>query len=393
MSEQQGRDTPSSFASEPSPVTEAAGRRAASASRWSLRGRGHRALGLVLILLAACMLFAWWLVHRWNHVFVDDARIAAHVVTVSSEVSGRVVQLPVVTGDHVSKGQLLAAIDREDTTLEIRSLDAELAGLEARRRQLRAEQEMLRTQIASKVAAGLAQIASAEAAHEASKATLKRAGGSHERIRRLAQHKAMSQQEFENARAELEVARQQERVAASEIERARANLVVTRSEEAQMTVLEHRIEILEAQKAALRAQKQQKQADLGRREIRAEFDGIVATVFLEAGEYVSAGSRLLLYHDPARVWIDANVKETHFGRLRLGATASVKVDAYPGMKFSATVERLGGAATSLFALLPSPNPSGNFTKITQRLPIRLSVEQHEGLLRPGMMVELSIDVD
>lgn len=392
MSDQHGRNPPQPRVNEPTSVPEMAGRQAA-VSRWSLRGRRVRALSLVLIMLLACLLFAWWLVHRWNHVFVDDARVAANVVTVSSEVSGRVLEVAVVSGDRVSQGQLLVSIDREDTTLEILSLDAELAGVEARQRQLRAEQEMLRKQIASRVAAGEAQIASAEAAHEASRATLKRAEGSHERVRRLAQHKAMSQQEFENARAELEVARQQALLTAAEIERARANLVVIRSEEAQLTVLEHRIEILEAEKAALQAQKRRKQADLGRREIRAEFDGIVATTFVEAGEYVSSGSRLLLYHDPSRVWIDANVKETHFARLNLGATAQVRVDAYPGMDFSARIERLGGAATSLFALLPSPNPSGNFTKITQRLPIRLSVEQRDDLLRPGMMVEVRINVD
>lgn len=377
----------------PAPADEQPGAVQTAGRTWSLRGRRRRALTLVLILLATCVVFAWWLIHRSGRVFADDARIAAHVVTVSSEVSGRVIQLPIVAGEHVSRGQLLAAIDREDTRLDILSLDAQLAGLDAQRRQLQAEQAMLRTQIASKVAAGLAQIASAEAAHASAKATLERARGSFERIKPLARHKAMSQQEFDNARAELEVARQQERVTASEIEKMRADLVVTRSEEAQVTVLERRIDIVDAQKTALEAQRQQKDTDLGRREVRAEFDGIVDAVFVDAGEYVAPGSRLLLYHDPARIWIDANIKETHFARLRLGAPANVKVDAYPGMSFSASVERLGGAATSLFALLPSPNPSGNFTKITQRLPIRLAIEQSEDRLRPGMMVELSIDVD
>lgn len=358
-----------------------------------LRGQRRRALTLVLILLAAGLVFAWWLSQRWNQIYIDDARIAASLVTVSSEVSGRIVALPIMAGDPVSQGQLLATIDREDSELDVLSLDAQLDGLDAQRQQLRAEQAMLGAQIASRMAAAQAQIASAEAAHAASKATLERARNSFERIRHLAKHKAMSQQEFENARAELEVARQQERLTASEIAKERAGLVVIRSEEAQITVLERRIDILEAQKAALQAQRRQKQADLGRREIRAEFDGILDAVFREPGEYVAPGTRLLLYHDPNAIWIDANIKETHFARLRPGAAARVKVDAYPGMSFDARVERLGGAATSLFALLPSPNPSGNFTKVTQRLPIRLAIEQRDNLLRPGMMVELRIDVD
>src|SRR5690606_7083911 len=95
---------------------------------------------------------------------------------------------------------------------------------------------------------------------------------------------------------------------------------------------------------------------------------------------------------PDTIWVDANVKETDFGQVKVGAPVSISVDAYPDIEFTGEVVRLGHAATSQFALLPSPNPSGNFTKITQRLPIRVAIEQREDLLRPGMMVELSIDV-
>jgi membrane fusion protein, multidrug efflux system len=99
-----------------------------------------------------------------------------------------------------------------------------------------------------------------------------------------------------------------------------------------------------------------------------------------------------MYHDPARVWVDANVKETEFSRLKDGAPATIIVDAYPDRQFHGLIARLGQAATSEFALLPSPNPSGNFTKVTQRLPVRITLEQDDQLLRPGMMVEVAIDV-
>jgi membrane fusion protein (multidrug efflux system) len=115
-------------------------------------------------------------------------------------------------------------------------------------------------------------------------------------------------------------------------------------------------------------------------------------VFVDTGEYVSPGTRLLIYHDPSRIWVDANVKETDFRRLRPGAPAKIKVDAYPGLVVEGRILRLGHAATSQFALLPSPNPSGNFTKVTQRLPVRIAIEQKDGMLRPGMMVDVGIDV-
>jgi membrane fusion protein (multidrug efflux system) len=93
------------------------------------------------------------------------------------------------------------------------------------------------------------------------------------------------------------------------------------------------------------------------------------------------------------VWVEANVKETAIGLLKPGMKAQVRIDAYPGRVFTGEIYRIGQAATSKFALLPDPNPSGNFTKITQRLPIRVAVRQIDGLLKPGMMVEVEAVAD
>ena len=130
--------------------------------------------------------------------------------------------------------------------------------------------------------------------------------------------------------------------------------------------------------------------DLEDRTIKSPIAGVVDRTFVETGEYVTPGQRLMLVHDPKRIWIEANIKETHVRRLKVGQEVTVEVDAYPDESFTGRVERIGNTATSAFALLPSPNPSGNFTKITQRLPVRIAIEQREGRLRPGMMVEVNI---
>lgn len=357
------------------------------------RGGGSLRLVLGLAAIVAAGFAAWpWLAARWTHVAIDDARIAANLVTVSSEVSGRVISVPVIVGDRVAKGQLLATIDGEQTSLELKALDAQIAGVDSQQDQLRAEQEMVRTQVEAKLAAGRTQVAAAEAAHRASEATLANARSRFERISRLAESNVTSEQAREEAQAALTTAEEQERVAAAGIETAKANIEVAQSEAAQIGVIERQIATLEAQKGSLAAQRDQKRVDLARREIRAGFDGVVDGTFVDAGEYVAPGTRLLIYHDPDVIWIDANVKETDFARVKLGAPAAVTVDAYPAIAFRGEVARLGEAATSQFALLPSPNPSGNFTKITQRLPIRISLDQKDGLLRPGMMAEVSIDV-
>jgi len=348
---------------------------------------------LAIAVLVAAGVLGWpWLAERWSHVAINDSRIAANLIAVSSEVSGRVISVPVIAGDRVQKGQLLAGIDRQQTLLELQALDAKITGVEAQQSQLRTQQEMIRTQVTAKLAAGRTEIAAAEANHRASEAVLRNARSRFERVSSLAQSNVMSVQVLEEAQAALATAEQQEQATAAGIETATGNLAVIQSEEAQIAVLDRQIATLDAQKSAIAAESEQKHIDLARREVRAEFDGVVDSTFVDAGEYVSPGTRLLIYHDPDIIWIDANVKETDFGRVKIGAPAIIAVDAYPDIELRGAVVRRGEAATSQFALLPSPNPSGNFTKITQRLPVRISIEQRDGLLRPGMMVEVSVDV-
>lgn len=357
------------------------------------RRSGRFRVVLTLIALLAIGFFAWpWLVERWTHVAINDARIAANLVTVSSQVTGHVTAVPVLIGDHVAKGQILATIGKEQAELELEALDAQIKGVESQQSQLRAQQEMIRTRLAAKLAAGRTQVTAAEATHRASEAMLASAGRRFERVSQLAESNVTSVQALEEAQAALTTAREQEKATAAAIATAKANIEVDRAEADQIAVLERQIATLDAQKAELLAERGQKHIDLLRREIQAGFDGVIDGTFVDVGEYVSPGTRLLIYHDPREIWIDANVKETDFGRVKLGAPATITVDAYPDMEFRGEVTRVGAAATSQFALLPSPNPSGNFTKITQRLPIRVSIDQRDGLLRPGMMVEMSIDV-
>ena len=104
------------------------------------------------------------------------------------------------------------------------------------------------------------------------------------------------------------------------------------------------------------------------------------------------GQRIALIHNPDEVWVKANIKETEIRHLALGQSVDITVDAYPGEAFAGEIVRIGNAATSQFALLPNTNPSGNFTKVTQRLPVKISVSQQGEKLKPGMMVEVAIDI-
>jgi membrane fusion protein (multidrug efflux system) len=138
-----------------------------------------------LLLLIAVAVAGHWLANRWTHVYVVDSRIAADVITMSSEVEGRVTAIPVVAGDRVAKGDLLVAIESREADLELQRIDAEIARIEALQSELRAQQDMVRQQLASKLQAGEAELTAGEADHRASEAELERARSEYQRVKSL----------------------------------------------------------------------------------------------------------------------------------------------------------------------------------------------------------------
>lgn len=356
------------------------------------RTRWARLAVIGAVIAVAVWLVAPWVIARFTTVHINDARIAARVVTVSSEAAGRVTAIPVLVGDAVKKGDLIAAIDREASQTQLDAVLSKLAATDAQLSELQARKVLLDKQLSARRDAALAGIAAAEANHEASLAVLTNARTRHERAIKLAEQNITSQQTLDESQAALDTAAQQERAAFAAIENARASLAIVEADGEQRNVLESQIASLMAGRTGTEADRSLKEIDLAHRTISARFDGIIDATFVDVGEYVTPGTRIAMYHAPDDVWIDANVKETEFGRIHVGSRASITVDAFPGQTFEGEVIGMGGAATSELALLPSPNPSGNFTKVTQRLPIRVSVNTDGTALRPGMMVEVYVDV-
>ncbi|MGF6859468.1 membrane fusion protein (multidrug efflux system) [Rhodobacteraceae bacterium MBR-64] len=356
------------------------------------RTRWARLAVIGAMIAVAVWLVAPWVIARFTTVHINDARIAARVVTVSSETAGRITAIPVLVGDAVKKGDLIAAIDRESSQTQLDAVLSKLAATDAQLSELQARKVLLDKQLSARRDAALAGIAAAEANHEASLAVLTNARTRHERAIKLAEQNITSQQTLDESQAALDTAAQQERAAFAAIESARASLAIVEADGEQRNVLESQIASLMAGRTGTEADRSLKEIDLAHRTISARFDGIIDATFVDVGEYVTPGTRIAMYHAPDDVWIDANVKETNFGSIRVGSRASITVDAFPGRTFDGEVIGMGGAATSQLALLPSPNPSGNFTKVTQRLPIRVSVNTDGTALRPGMMVEVYVDV-
>ena len=360
----------------------------AEATRASRASGARFALGVVVVALAVLAAGGWWLYRQFTHVFVDDARIAADMVVLSSRVPGWVTAIEVTEGDSADAGVLLLSVDDRDATLRLEELDARLAGVEAQRAGIQAQVRLTDLQTATRIDAQEAAMRAAQASLTAAAARRTLATRENERAEALAPSGVLTRSRLDHSRATLEDARQQAQQAQAELENARAAIAQARADREELTVLERRFATLDAQRRQLVAERSRAAIDLADRRLVMPFDGVVDRVFIDVGEYVAPGQRLLMVHDPARVRVEANVRETDIRHFAPGQSVSIRVDALPGERFEGKVTQVGHAATSEFALLPNPNPSGNFTKISQRLPVRVAIEQRNGLLKPGMMVEL-----
>ncbi|MEJ7930497.1 HlyD family secretion protein [Ramlibacter sp. AN1015] len=352
------------------------------------QGRLYGAMLAALIVLAAG---GWWLYQQFTHVFVTDARVAADIVTVSSRVPGRVTAVEVIQGDVALKNGVLVRIDDRESRLLVQELNAQIAGIARRREQIQARIALTGQQTQSRVMAKRAAVRASEAALAAATAQRNLAAQDNARAEKLAPLGAIDRARLDQTRAALETARQQALSAQADLENARAALAEAEAAGGELTVLRTQLAELGPEEQRLEAQRQRAGLDLQDRTVVMPFDGVVDQTFVHAGEYVAPGQRLMMVHDPEHIRIEANIKETDIRFFRPGKIVTITVDAIPGRRFEGTVARVGQAATSEFALLPNPNPSGNFTKITQRLPVRIAVRQDSGELKPGMMVELKAD--
>lgn len=360
-------------------------------------GRAHGGANgrakLWIVAIGAVLLATWgghWLYQRWTHVYIDDARIDGEVVTISSRVSGWVTELPVIEGDVVKRGQLLAQIDDRDSRLKREVLVAKLKALENQAAVIQAQSGQVDQETLGKYQSESNRLAAAEAQVASLAVQLKQAEHDYRRARELAEAKWLSPQAMERARSTYQQVKEDHRKSVAEVASVRGMLSAAGGSRRQLRVMERQLVVLERQADEVRAEIKRQEIDIADRRIVSPADGKVVMTFVRKGEHVSAGQRIVMFHNPDDIWIEANVRETDVGRIRVGMKADIRVDAYPGKVFAGTVFRIGQAATNKFALLPDPNPSGNFTKITQRLPVRLLLAEKNPDLRPGMMVEVYI---
>ncbi len=343
-----------------------------------------------LILLASCGL-GYWAYERSHTVAISDARIASNVIVVSSNRSGWITRFPIGSGDEIQAGDLLVQVDDRAAQLQMQEIDLQIATREAEIERSNSERTMVSEERASSLAMQEARLDIVKSNANKADSALQLAKSNFDRSSKLLDKQLVSKRQWEEDQLKYTQALESQQQARSELQQQTAEVRQAKAQLMSVELLERKIAIMQQDIERLKVQRQQLALDVEDRQIRSPINAVIDKTFGHSGEYISPGRRLVMLHDPNDIWIDANVKETELRHLRPGMSADIKVDAYPDQKFKAYVTRIDNATTSEFALLPNPNPSGNFTKVTQRLRVKLAIEQQQQLLKPGMMVEVTID--
>jgi membrane fusion protein (multidrug efflux system) len=331
-------------------------------------------IGVVgLLALAAASYGAYYVFAGRFYVSTDDAYVRANNTMLGGRVAGHVTAI--LPGDNtvVRKGDTVLRIDDGDYRIAVDAARTKIATQQATIDRIGRQV----TALESAVAQAKAQLASTEAA-------LKRAGLDFERQQALSTKGFASRATFEVSEAGRDQGLAAVKSAQAAFDASRDNVEVTRAQQA-----EARAQLAELQTSLAKAER-----DLDFTYVRAPVDGTFSNRLVNTGDFVQAGQRLGNLVPLNDVFIDANYKETQLKRIRPGQPVTIKVDAYGFRKFKGVVDSISPAAGSVFTLLPPDNATGNFTKIVQRLPVRIRVPKDvaaQNLLRAGMSVYTTVD--
>ena len=287
---------------------------------------------LILFIIIAAAGWSWY---KSNAGFVssDDAYIDADRMSVSSKILGRITNLYVTDGDSVKAGQVLARLDSTDL-------------------------------IAQKNQA----IAALNLANETvplSKVNIAKASEDFERAKLQLQKSIITKEQFDHAQKALEAANAELNINNSKIQTAKAQLDVIITQLKNTTIY-------------------------------APMDGVVAKRWVLEGNVVQPGEPIFSVYNMKELWVTANLEETELTHLSVGYNVEISIDSYPNLKYSGVIFKMGTNTASQFSLIPPNNASGNFTKVTQRIPVKISIKQVSGgyqpALLPGMSTEIKIKI-
>jgi len=358
---------------------------------------------LIVILLAIAIVVT--ITHNWNsweggHIeqVTNDAYVRGDLTPLSTKVPGLVREVKVNDYQQVRKGDLLVQLDDDDYKAQLAqaaaAVEAAKAALENNRRQRQLQDAKIERALAG-VDQAKAQIVAAESGKDGVQADVTRTRAERVRQEALLRTNSTTQQTVEKAVADEE--RFAAKYASSDADLAEAHTLLRSSESAAeaerrgKSVLESQDGQLVADLHAKQAALEVAQVNLGYTRILAPADGTVGERQVRPGQLVSPGTQVMPFVENLR-WIAANFRETQLTNIKVGDQAEIRVDTYPGRVFKGKVLEIAPASGSQFALLPPDNATGNFTKVTQRVPVKIALEDSSltSQLRPGLSAAVTV---
>jgi membrane fusion protein, multidrug efflux system len=320
------------------------------------------------------------LIYSRAHETTDNAQVDGHIVPVLAKVGGYVTAVLVQDNDSVTKGQSLVRIDDAEYRVKVAQAEADLAAAQSA-----AGGRQFTGQSQAAVATASGQRSALDAQIQAALANQQKANADLARMRDLVSKQIVSAQQLDAAQAaaaaaagDVEALQRQAAAAGGTVQNAQAGVRLAQAR-------------LEAAQASLDNAKLQ----LSYTNVTAPETGTISKKQVEVGQLVQAGQTMMSIVADTGTWVTANFKETQLNKMHVGQPVAIEVDAYPGCEAEGKVQSLSGATGARFALLPPDNATGNFTKVVQRLPVRIAITKGCGAarpLRPGMSVVAHTDI-
>lgn len=322
---------------------------------------------LVGVPVLAALIGLHYYVKGGRFVDTENAYVKANIVAISADRDGRVTEVLVQDNELIKAGRVLFHLDSEPAILDVRKADAQL--------------DVVRTEIEGYRADYLESLAQSEE----SKERVRFLEVQYKRQRLLREKKLGKREDFDAAAHDLQMSKR--RVSLLQVHSQQALAKLTGDPD--ITVEQHP-RYLEA--IAIR---DQVNVQLKRTTVVAQSSGVISNMKLQVGEYVEEGKPIFSLIESAPIWVEANLKETQLSNIVEGMTATIEVDAYPGIQWNAKVNRIAPATGAEFALLPPQNATGNWVKVVQRIPVHLKIEHKLDAppLRAGMTAAVSIDTE
>jgi membrane fusion protein (multidrug efflux system) len=335
---------------------------------------GWMPAAIIVVLVVVIAAATYWLTVLRYVQTTDDAYVGGDVTVMAPKVNGFVTDVLVTDNQRVKAGQVLIRLDSRDYDAKLAQATADVQGAKAAVAELEAREQLQG-----------AVIDQSQAEVRVSGAELTRSGSDQTRYRQLVKDEAVSNQVVERADADFATAR-------ANADKSSASLLGARR---QLTVLAAQIDDAHARVATAEALQRVAQLNVEYTTIRAPVDGYVGNRTARVGMLANIGSSLLTIVPAEGLWVDANFKEDQLKKMRVGDTVDVELDAASDV-IHGRIESLAPATGATFSVLPPENATGNFTKIVQRVPVRIQLDvppQDQGMLRAGLSATVKVHLD